>query len=131
MAANPKQPLYRCRPLRYAKRGLLVESAMAWWLYVLECRGGVLYTGIARDVEARFEAHSRGAGARFTRRNRPVRILARAPVATQSEALRAEFALKKLSRAGKLRWCAEGLDRFIAAVLPAPASPRGSAASPG
>ena len=44
-----------------------------WWLYVLECRGGVLYTGIAKDVDARFEVHVKGAGAIFTRLNPPVR----------------------------------------------------------
>jgi putative endonuclease len=87
-----------------------------WWLYVLECRGGVLYTGIARDVEARFEAHVNGGGAKFTQRNRPVRILSRVLLATRGEALRAEFALKKLSRADKLRWCAEGLERFVEAA---------------
>jgi putative endonuclease len=86
---------------------------MTWWLYVLECRGGVLYTGIARDVDARFAAHVKGGGAKFTRRNRPVRILSRVLLATKGEALRAEYALKRLPRAEKLRWCAEGLERFI------------------
>lgn len=84
-----------------------------WWLYVLECRRGVLYTGIAKDVDARFDAHVSGAGATFTRRNRPVRILARVALRTRGEALRAEYALKQLSRAEKLHWCAEGLDDFI------------------
>jgi putative endonuclease len=102
-----------------------------WWLYVLECRRGVLYAGIARDVEARFAAHVKGGGAKFTRRNRPVRILGRVLLATKGEALRAEFALKKLRRAQKLRWCAEGLEGFIEAVSSRRASPRGSAASPG
>jgi putative endonuclease len=46
-----------------------------WWLYVLECRTGVLYTGIAKDVEARFAAHCNGKGAAFTRAHRPVRVL--------------------------------------------------------
>jgi putative endonuclease len=76
----------------------------AWFLYVIECRGGVLYTGIAKDVEARFAAHLKGRGAMFTRLNRPVRILARAAMATRSEALRAEYAFKQLSRADKLQW---------------------------
>jgi putative endonuclease len=75
-----------------------------WFLYVLECRNGVLYTGIAKDVEARFAVHVKGKGAMFTRLNRPVRILARAAMATRSEALRAEYAFKQLSRADKLRW---------------------------
>lgn len=88
--------------------------AETWWLYVLECRGGVLYTGIAKDVESRFAAHAKGAGAKFTRLNRPLRILGRVAVATRGEALRAEYALKQATRAEKLRWCAAGLDRFLA-----------------
>ncbi len=89
------------------------DACDAWWLYVLECQGGVFYTGIAKDVEARFKAHVQGAGAMFTRLNRPVRILSKAPVATKGEALRAEYALKHLSRAEKLEWCASGLERFV------------------
>ena len=59
---------------------------MAWWFYVLECQGGVLYTGIAKDVDARFEAHVNGTGAIFTRLNRPVRILGKATMATVAPA---------------------------------------------
>jgi putative endonuclease len=89
--------------------------AETWWLYVLECEGGVLYTGIAKNVDTRFDAHMKGAGAIFTRLNRPVRILGKAALATRGDALRAEFALKKVARAQKLRWCALGLQRFIEA----------------
>ena len=73
----------------------------------------MLYTGIAKNVDTRFDAHIKGAGAIFTRMNRPVRILGRAQLTTRGDALRAEFALKKVSRAQKLRWCALGLQRFI------------------
>jgi putative endonuclease len=104
----------------------VAAGAGRWWLYVLECRGGVLYTGIARDVEARFAAHLKGGGAKFTRMHRPLRIAGRALLATKGEALRAELALKKLPRAAKLRWCARGLQHFTAT-----ASPPGSAESPG
>ncbi len=85
-----------------------------WWLYVLECQGGVLYTGIAKDVDARFEAHVNGTGAIFTRLNRPVRILGKATMATKGAALRAEYAFKQASRADKLQWCATGLQSFVA-----------------
>jgi putative endonuclease len=88
-------------------------GAETWWLYVLECQGGVLYIGIAKDVDTRFEAHLKGAGAMFTRLNRPVRILGKAALATRSAALRAEFALKKMNRAQKVRWCARGLEAFV------------------
>jgi putative endonuclease len=76
----------------------------------------VLYTGIAKNVDARFEAHINGTGAMFTRLNRPVRILGKASLATKAEALRVEYALKQLARADKLRWCAEGLDAFIQSI---------------
>src|SRR5918994_2803327 len=89
------------------------DSTESWWLYVLECTGGVLYTGIAKDVDARFEAHVKGTGAIFTRLNRPVRILSKAIMATKGEALRAEYAFKQVSRADKLQWCATGLERFV------------------
>ena len=88
----------------------------AWWLYVLECRGGVLYTGIAKDVDARFKAHVNGTGAKFTRWKQPLRIVARVCLATKGEALRAEHALKQANRAEKLRWCAAGLERFVASL---------------
>jgi putative endonuclease len=75
-----------------------------WFVYVLECRGGVLYTGIAKDVDARFAAHLKGTGARFTRSNPPLRILGAQPFADRSQALRAEHALKRLEKPDKLRW---------------------------
>ena len=90
-------------------------KAEKWWLYVLECHSGVLYTGIAKNVEARFEAHRNGKGAKFTRLNRPVAILGKTSMRTRGQALRAEYALKQLSRVDKLRWCAAGLRAFVVA----------------
>lgn len=88
------------------KNGPLTEySKMAppggWHLYILECAGGRLYTGIARDVEARFRAHQTGRGAKFTRSYPPERILLVQTLANRSEALRAEHAVKKLSADAK------------------------------
>jgi putative endonuclease len=89
-------------------------SAETCWLYLLECQGRVLYTGIAKHVDARFEAHVKGTGAIFTRLNRPIRILGKATMATKGEALRAEYAFKQVSRADKLQWCDKGLESFMA-----------------
>jgi putative endonuclease len=75
-----------------------------WWLYLLICRDGRTYAGIATDVAARFAAHSSGKGAKFTRSNPPVRILAARAYASKSEALKAEAALKKLDRTQRLVW---------------------------
>jgi putative endonuclease len=90
-----------------------VARKASWWVYILECHSGVLYTGIAKNVDARFKAHTNGKGAMFTKLNRPIRILSTARVATKGRALRVEYALKQLPRAGKLRWCAVGLDAFV------------------
>ena len=90
------------------------ERTDTWWLYVLECQGGVLYPGIAKDVDARFASHLAGTGAIFTRLNPPLRILAKATMPTRSAALRAEYAFKQASRADKLEWCVAGLESFVA-----------------
>jgi putative endonuclease len=73
-----------------------------YWLYLLECEGGVYYAGIARDVEQRFFQHVFGRGARFTRARPPLRVLAAREYGTKGDALRAELQLKALPRAGKL-----------------------------
>jgi putative endonuclease len=79
---------------------------MAWYVYVLECRGGVLYTGIAIDVMARYAQHVAGRGARFTRANPPERIVATFICADRSQATRAELAMKRLGAAQKRALCA-------------------------
>ena len=75
-----------------------------WWLYLLVCRDGRTYAGIATDVAARFAAHSSGKGAKFTRANPPVRVLGALAFSSKSAALKAEAALKKLDRPRKLAW---------------------------
>ena len=75
-----------------------------WWLYLLVCRDGRTYAGIATDVAARFAAHSSGKGAKFTRSNPPLRVLGAQAFASKSQALKAELALKKLDRAERLAW---------------------------
>jgi len=75
-----------------------------WWLYLLVCRDGRTYAGIATDVASRLAVHSSGKGAKFTRSNPPVRVLGAEAFASRSEALKAEAALKKLDRIEKLAW---------------------------
>jgi predicted GIY-YIG superfamily endonuclease len=77
---------------------------VSWFVYMLECRGGRVYTGITRDVAARFAKHSAGRGGAFTRSWRPVRILAAKRCGSKGRALREEHRLKQLPRPGKLQW---------------------------
>jgi putative endonuclease len=72
-----------------------------WFVYLILCRGGAIYTGIARNVETRYAQHIAGAGARYTRANPPRRLLARFSCANQSEAGRLEAAIKKLTAENK------------------------------
>jgi putative endonuclease len=80
------------------------EREAVWWVYMISCRGGKIYTGMAIDPEARYEAHRAGRGAAFTRANPPVALLRSVAFESRSEACRAEAALKKMSREKKLSW---------------------------
>lgn len=79
-----------------------VIETKVWWLYLLECKGGSFYAGITNDLEARFEAHLVGKGAKYTRANPPIKILAQRAFANRSEASAAEAQLKSLPKLKKL-----------------------------
>lgn len=75
---------------------------MDWFLYLLECKNGAFYAGITNDLEQRYAAHLAGKGARYTRANPPVRIIATKPYTDRSAASTAEARLKQLPRHKKL-----------------------------
>jgi len=81
--------------------------AKPWFLYLLECVDGSIYTGIAVDVEARYAAHVSGRGARYTRSRPPVRILAVLELPDQSSALKMECEVKRWSASKKRAWAAK------------------------
>ena len=70
---------------------------MAWFVYLIECRDGSIYTGIAIDVEARYAAQKSGKGARYTRSHPPRRLLAAIEYADRSAASKAEYQIKRLT----------------------------------
>lgn len=76
----------------------------SWFLYLLECNNGAYYAGISNDVEARFATHVSGKGARYTRANPPIKILATKTYADRSAASVAEAQLKSLPRNKKLQY---------------------------
>ncbi|MEG0780022.1 MAG: GIY-YIG nuclease family protein [Oscillospiraceae bacterium] len=76
---------------------------MAYWIYILRCQDGTLYTGSTDDVERRAATHNRGMGAKYTRGRLPVCVVYREELPDRSAALRREAAIKKLSRAEKLQ----------------------------
>lgn len=75
---------------------------MAYWLYILRCGDGTLYTGTTDDVARRLAVHQRGKGAKYTRGRGPLTLAYQEACADKSAALRREIAVKKLTRAEKL-----------------------------
>ena len=75
-----------------------------WHLYLLRCRDGSLYAGIATDVERRFREHAAGRGARYTRAHPPECVLASRIYPDRASASRAEHQLKRQPKARKLAW---------------------------
>lgn len=78
-----------------------MTAAKPWFVYLIECRDGSLYTGVAIDVEARYKAHQNGTGAKYTRSHPPLRLLASLQHTDRSSALKAEFAIKQLDAEAK------------------------------
>lgn len=72
-----------------------------WYLYILRCGDGSLYTGITTDVPRRLEVHRQGKGAKYTRGRSPLTLCYQEECGTHSEALKRELAVKALTRAEK------------------------------
>lgn len=77
------------------------KAVKSWFLYLLECQDGSIYTGITVDVAARYAAHANGTGARYTRSHPPQRVLAVIEYPDRSAASKAEYAMKQLTAGEK------------------------------
>lgn len=75
-------------------------------MYLIECRDGSLYTGIAVDVARRYAKHLAGAGARYTRSHPPLRLLGQCAYPGRSQASSAEYRIKQLTPVQKRGLCA-------------------------
>lgn len=75
---------------------------MAYFLYILRCGDGTLYTGITTDVERRLAVHQSGKGAKYTRGRGPLAVVYREECGDKPAALRRELEVKALSRQEKL-----------------------------
>lgn len=77
-----------------------------YYVYILECNDGTLYTGITTDVTRRVEEHNTSVlGASYTRGRRPVILLCAKEFLDRSSASKEEYRLKRLTREEKLQWC--------------------------
>lgn len=82
-----------------------------WFVYLLRCANGALYTGIATDVAKRLVVHNAGKGSAYVRAHRPAVLVAFTAAMDRSAASKLEYAVKALSRAQKLalakKWMAK------------------------
>ncbi len=75
-----------------------------WYVYMVECADGTLYSGVTTDVERRIKEHNDSPkGAKYTRAKRPVKLVYTEACTGRSEATKREYVLKQLSREEKLK----------------------------
>lgn len=75
---------------------------LQWFIYVLRCADNSLYCGVTTDLTRRVTEHNESAkGAKYTRSRRPVYLVASWPCLCKGDALRAEHAFKRKSKAEK------------------------------
>lgn len=92
------------------KQGEIARATgMDWQVYIILCTDRSLYTGITRDIRRRLAEHGGRRGARYFRGRRPLEVVYLESGHSRSSASRREAAIKKLSRAGKLRLIGQAL----------------------
>lgn len=83
-----------------------MSTLKLWYLYLIECTDGSIYTGITTDVAARYAAHARGTGARYTRSHPPRQLLGVEEHPDRSSASKAEYRIKQFSATEKRLYAA-------------------------
>ena len=98
-----------------------------WFVYILRCADGTLYTGVTTDPQRRLAEHNAGGhrAARYTRARRPVQLVHQETAESRAAACRREAEIKKLKRQEKLAFLPSPLGRGAggegeASALPAP-----------
>lgn len=79
-----------------------------WYVYILRCGDGTLYTGSTNNLQRRLEAHREGKGAKYTRGRQPLVMVYNQEFSQRSQALKREAAVKKLSRTDKEKLIEQG-----------------------
>ena len=74
-----------------------------YYIYILQCEDGSLYTGITTDVARRFKEHRAGTGGHYTHSHRPRKVVYKAKAGTRSTALTREAEIKSWPREKKMR----------------------------
>ncbi len=79
-----------------------------WFVYIIKCNDGSLYTGITTDLQRREAEHNSSTkGAKYSRSRRPVTIVYSQQCANRTEAAKEEWRIKQLTKEEKLGLIAE------------------------
>lgn len=73
-----------------------------WFVYVLLCQDGSLYTGASNNLEKRFLDHQNGKGGHYTRSHKPIKLIYSQQLPTKSDALKRESQIKSWSKVKKI-----------------------------
>ena len=85
----------------------MTASRPHWFVYMLRCVDGTIYTGITNNVAARLKKHNAGRGAKYTKQRTPVSLIFREKHPDQGSAMRRELQIKKWSRLSKEKLAAK------------------------
>ena len=102
MDPSPYAEAPEARRSRGAKRREICMKG-EWFLYIIECRTGEFYTGIAEDVEKRVEQHNKGRACRYTKFRGPVRLIYSEFCGEYAVARERERKVKDFSKIKKLK----------------------------
>lgn len=73
-----------------------------WWVYIIQCEDGSLYTGVTNDLTKRFASHLSGKGSKYTRSHKPVKFVYQEQLTDRAGALKREAEIKSLTRVEKI-----------------------------
>ncbi len=85
------------------------DAPTEWFIYLIRCRNGHLYTGISTDVTRRFTEHQAGKGAKYLRGKGPLELVFQQKIGTRSQALKAEIMVKSMPRPAKETMIGDGV----------------------
>jgi putative endonuclease len=86
------------------------QNELEWYLYMVRCRDGKLYTGIATDIDRRFAEHQSGKGAKYLRGKAPFKLAFKTKIGKYALALKIERMIKRLPKSQKEEIIEAGFD---------------------
>lgn len=87
-------------PMSIVEQAALMEAR--WFVYMVQCADGMIYTGVTTDVKRRIKAHEAGKGAKYTRGRGPFQLLYTEACETKHAACKREWNIKCMKREQKL-----------------------------